>query len=252
MNIDLKNKAILLTGATGGIGMAIARFLGKCGAAVALHYFRNKAAAEQLAAEIGNGSKIFPCDLSSPLDSAALFKKVVQTMGHVDVLVNNAGIYHYSPVTAPVEQWTADWEKTIQINLTSVGILCREAITHFMSRGGGRIINIASRAAFRGDDADHFAYAASKGGVVSLSRTIARTFGRKNITCFVIAPGFVRTPMTDEYFAEHGDQGVLDELALARMTEPVDIAPLVAFIAAGLMDHATGSTIDINAGSYMR
>lgn len=252
MNIDLKKKVILITGASGGIGAAAARYMAQCGGTIAIHFFRNESGARSLADQIGNDSRAFWSDLAEPPNCVKLVEDVIQAYGRIHVLVNNAGVYESSPISAPVDEWLGKWDHTIAANLTSVGVLCRETIRHFLTAGGGRIINIASRAAFRGDDADHLAYAASKGGVVSLSRSIARAYGRNNITSFVIAPGFVRTGMTDEYFAEHGEQGVLSELALNRMTEPEDVAPLIAFVASGQMDHATGCTVDINAGSYVR
>ena len=116
---------------------------------------------------------------------------------------------------------------------------------------GGRIINIASRAAFRGDTKDYLAYAASKGGMVSLTRSIARAWGKQGIVAFTIAPGWVMTDMAKQFIAQNGDEVVLNELALAELTQPKDVAPTVVFLASGLSDHATGCTIDINAGSYV-
>ena len=137
-------------------------------------------------------------------------------------------------------------------NLISTAVLCRDAVLHFQQVGGGRIINIASRAAFRGDVPVLFAYAASKGGMVSLSRSIARAYGKDGITSFVIAPGFTRTDMAEDYIQKYGGEKVIQELALDRMTEPEDIAPLAVLLASGLADHATGTSIDVNAGSYVR
>jgi NAD(P)-dependent dehydrogenase (short-subunit alcohol dehydrogenase family) len=124
-------------------------------------------------------------------------------------------------------------------------------VEHFTARDGGRIINIASRAAFRGDRADYLAYAASKGGVVALTRSIARAFGKQGVKAFVVAPGFVRTDMAQDFFDAYGEKPVLDEIALPTLTEPVDVAPFVAFLASGMADHATGGTFDINAASYV-
>ncbi len=171
-------------------------------------------------------------------------------MKTVDVLINNAGIIENAPVSLSSREWIEIWERTVQINLNSTGALCHSAIKHFLKSSGGRIINVASRAAFRGEKEDFLAYAASKGGMVSLSRSIARSFGRFNIKSFVIAPGYVWTPMTERVADK---QAIIDnELSLDEMTEPKDIAPLVTFISAGLLDHGTGTSIDVNAGSYMR
>ena len=252
MKIDLKGMTVLVTGGSGGIGAAIVQALAESNASVALHYNRNRAGAERLAERLGEKVSCFQADLSLPETAFPLFREVLDSLGSVDVIVNNAGVFEPSPVTAAEDAWLRDWNRTIAINLTSAGMLCHAAINHFKKRGGGRIIQIASRAAFRGETEDYLAYAASKGGLVSLGRSIARSFGAYNITSFVIAPGFVRTGMTEEYIGAHEGDIIEGELSLKRLTTPEDIAPVVTFIAAGLMDHATGSTIDINAGSYMR
>jgi NAD(P)-dependent dehydrogenase (short-subunit alcohol dehydrogenase family) len=190
-------------------------------------------------------------DLSDPGAARDLFRTAVKELGNIGLLVNNAGVFLPSPPESGHEKWMSTWDKTLAINLTSAGVLCREAIEHFRSQGGGRIVNIASRAAFRGETAEYLAYAASKGGMISLSRSIARSFGKEGIKSFGIAPGYVRTPMTAEYLDLHEENMIENELALAEMTSPGDIAPLVAFIASGMLDHATGCTIDINGGSYI-
>ncbi|MCK4537350.1 MAG: SDR family oxidoreductase [Candidatus Krumholzibacteria bacterium] len=250
MLIDLKGKTVLVTGASSGIGRQIAIELGAAGAAVAVHYNLHEDEAIELAAETGNGSKAFKADLGIAQAAGDLFDTVVEEYGQVDVLVNNAGIFEPCPVESPKEEWLESWNRTLAVNLTSTGILCRAAINHFVEKGGGRIVNIASRAAFRGETRDYLAYAASKGGMVSLSRSIARSFGKKGVKSFVIAPGFVRTPMAEAVIDE--EVVVRTELALGEMTTPGDIAPLVVLMASGKLDHATGSTVDINAGSYMR
>lgn len=252
MKIDCGGMTVLVTGGSGGIGAAIARSLAEANAAVALQYHRNRAAAERLAASIGAGAACFPADLSRPREAFSLFRTVLARYGSVDVLVNNAGVFEPSPIDTDEGTWLDDWNRTLAVNLTAAGMLCHAAINHFMTRAGGRIVHVASRAAFRGETAEYLAYAASKGGLVSLSRSIARSYGAHDITSFVIAPGFVRTDMTEEYLDGREDDIVAHELALKRLTTPEDIAPVVTFIAAGMMDHATGCTIDINAGSYMR
>ena len=252
MKIDLTEQVILVTGATGGIGDVICRQLAECGARVAVHFNREDRRAEELCAVIGNGARPFQADLSIPANGVPLFRAVLDAFGRVDVLVNNAGIYLCSPNDADITEWLSKWDRTIAVNLTAAAVLCREAVNHFKASGGGRIIHIASRAAFRGDYEDYFAYAASKGGMVALSRTIARAYGKHNVKSFVVAPGFVRTPIVDEYFKAHGSESVMAELALKELTRPEDVAPTVAFLASGLMDHATGCSIDINAASYVR
>jgi len=249
MNIDLKNKIILVTGASRGIGKAIAKALGKSGATVAVHYNRNKTAAEAVAEVVGNRSKSFGADLEKPAECTHLFQEVIAAYGHLDVLINNAGIFEMSLIES--NNWENDWDKTININLKATALLSRLAILHFQKRGGGRIINISSRAAFRGDNPENLAYAASKAGMVALTKSIARGFGKENITSFLIAPGWVKTDMNKETVEVLGEEAITKDLALNQLTEPKDLAPMVVLLASGLADHATGTTIDINAGSYV-
>ncbi len=125
-------------------------------------------------------------------------------------------------------------------------------IEHFRKNGGGRFIYIGSRAAFRGETEEFLAYAASKGGLTSLARSVARSFGKENIKSFIVSPGFTRTQMAESFIEKYGEERVLKEIALNELTKPEDISPLIAMLCSGLMDHATGATIDINAGSHIR
>jgi NAD(P)-dependent dehydrogenase (short-subunit alcohol dehydrogenase family) len=252
MQIDLSGQSVLVTGASRGIGAAIARRLGDSGARVAVHYSKGKQEAEALAQAIGNGSAAFGADLSSGEACTSLWSVVEARFGTIHALVNNAGIAVGSPLTSTAESWLADWNQTLAVNLTATGLLCRAAIAHFQKQHNGRIVNIASRAAFRGDAPDYLAYAASKGGMVALSRSIARGFGKQGIKAFVLAPGFTRTEMAQLFIDQYGEQIATGDIALERLTEPDDIAPTVVFLLSGLADHATGSTIDLNAGSYVR
>jgi len=252
MKIDLSGMNILVTGASSGIGKEAARSLALAGASVAVHYNRSAESAKALVKELGNNARAFRADLTEPEECFRLFIDVLEKYETINVLVNNAGIIINSPLDIPAGEWLENWNRTLQVNLTASGILCRAAVNHFIDRSGGRIINIASRAAFRGDTPEYLAYAASKGGMVSMSRSIARAYGKFGVTSFVIAPGFVRTGMARQFIEQYGESIVVDDLALDRLTEPADIAPTVVFLASGLMDHATGCTIDINAGSYIR
>jgi NAD(P)-dependent dehydrogenase (short-subunit alcohol dehydrogenase family) len=252
MNVDLTGLNVLVTGASRGIGRAIAEEMIKSGAKVGVHYHRKKDEAEEIVRGTNGGSAVFQADLTDAASCHRLFTEALDVFGRIDVLVNNAGIAVYTPLDAPVEDYAADWHLTLSANLVSTAILCRDAIVHFQQIGGGRIINIASRAAFRGDTPVLFAYAASKGGMVALSRSIARAYGKDGVKSFVIAPGFTKTDMADEFIKKYGDENALKDIALERMTEPGDIAPLAVLLASGLADHATGTSIDVNAGSYVR
>jgi 3-oxoacyl-[acyl-carrier protein] reductase len=251
MRIDLANTSVLVTGASRGIGAAIARAMGKAGARVAIHYRDQRQAAAGLAKEIGAAAEVFQADLASTEECFALWKSVIARFGRINTLVNNAGISLSCPMESPTAEWLRGWERTMAVNLRAPGMLCKLAIEHFASAGGGRIINISSRAAFRGDQPAYLAYAASKGGLVALTRSIARAYGKANILAFNVAPGFTRTDMAKEFIGQFGKDFASGDIALERLTEPEDIAPFVAFLASGLGDHATGCTIDINAGSYV-
>ncbi|MEP0548596.1 MAG: SDR family oxidoreductase [Rhodothermales bacterium] len=249
--LDLSGLHVLVTGASRGIGRAAAEALAAAGATVGVHYHRNATAARELAESLGNGAQAFGADLADADAAAGLFAEAVEAFGRVDVLVNNAGVAEGVALDAPDGDWLAVWERTMAVNLTAVGVLCRAATTHFAEHGGGRIINVASRAAFRGDTPEYVAYAASKGGVVALTRSLARGLGKQGIVAFTLAPGFTRTDMAQPFIDTYGVDYATSDLALDRMTEPADIAPTIVFLASGQMDHATGATIDLNAGSYV-
>lgn len=251
MRIDLSNTSVLVTGASRGIGAAVARAMGEAGARVAIHYRDQRQQAATLAERIGASAELFQADLSNAGECLALWRAVTARFGRVNTLVNNAGIAIASPLESASEEWLTAWDTTMAVNLRAPAILSKLAIEHFRSHGGGRIINISSRAAFRGDQPPYLAYAASKGGLVALTRSIARGFGKEGIVAFNVAPGFTRTDMAKDFLEEYGEDYVAGDIALRRLTEPEDIAPLVVFLATGLADHATGGTIDVNAGSYV-
>ncbi len=251
MQIDLTGTNILITGASRGIGRAMARAMGAAGARIGIHCNHNVDKAQSLADDIGGGARVFRADLEDAASTERLFEEVVDVFGRVDVLVNNAGIALQIPLDAPTKDWLEAWQRTMAVNLRAVELLCRLGINHFKAHGGGRIINIASRAAFRGDEPDFMAYAASKGGVVALTRSIARGFGKDHICAFVLAPGYVRTDMAQDFIDVFGEAHAVSGLALDRLTEPEDLAPMAVLLASGLADHATGCTIDLNAGSYV-
>lgn len=252
MYINLSGLNILVTGASRGIGKAVATKLAEAGATIAIHYHEKVREAENLAHVLGNGSKAFQADFSMPDDAANLFDRVILEMGHIDVLVNNAGIAKPAPLASDDDSWQAAWDETMLVNLTSPAVLCKKTVQLFLEkRIAGRIINISSRAAFRGDEAEYLAYAASKAGIVALTRSIAHAYGKNGIKAFVVAPGFVKTDMARGFIQQYGEEHAKNDLALERLTEPKDLAPLITFIASGMVDHSTGATFDINAGSYM-
>ncbi|TXE14575.1 SDR family NAD(P)-dependent oxidoreductase [Algoriphagus aquimarinus] len=251
MNISLKNQRILVTGASRGIGRAIAKQLSQSGAEVIIHYNNNVSEAEKLKGELVNPAFIESCDLSDVNQVVGFIPKLVEKYGPISGLVNNAGISKSAPDNLSTHEWVKIWQETIQVNTTALGILCKEFVDHALGNQNGRIVNISSRAAFRGDTTDYIAYAASKGAIVSLTRSIARHYGKQGIKAFLIAPGFTRTDMADEILSEYGEDFALNDIALKELTKPEDIAPMVTLLCSGLADHATGASIDINAGSYV-
>jgi NAD(P)-dependent dehydrogenase (short-subunit alcohol dehydrogenase family) len=242
--IDLSGRVVLLTGAAGGIGAACAERLAALGAQVVAHDLHEPAGGERVLA--------LASDLSETAAAEELWRRASAWQGRIDVLVNCAGVYLAAPVEAGLEEWERAWRRTLDINLIAPAALCREAIRTWRGQGGGIIVNFASRAAFRGDDAEYQAYAASKAGVVAMTKTIARHHGREGITAFALAPGFVNTSFNQAFFDEHGVEAALETIPLGEMAEPEDIAYTVAFLASGLARHATGATIDLNGASYVR
>lgn len=252
MNISLKNQRILVTGASRGIGRAIARQLSDSGAEVIIHYNSNKEEAESLLSQLKSTAYLESCDLSNSSEVVGFIPRLVAKYGPLTGLVNNAGISPAAPDSFPTDEWLQIWEKVMVVNSTAVGILTKEFIDQAKPLQNGRIIMISSRAAFRGDTPDYLAYAASKGALVSLTRSIARHYGKLGIKAFLIAPGFTRTDMANEILSEYGEDFALKDIALNELTLPEDIAPMVTLLCSGLADHATGTSIDINAGSYVR
>lgn len=252
IQLDLKGKKILLTGASKGIGKGLAEFLQEMGATLAIHYNHNQSSAEELVTNYETDSQIFQADLEKESEVLRLFEEVTAKLGKLDAIVLNAGVFLKHSSTLSTEEWLKTWRKTIDINLNAVGILSKLGIDHFREHGGGRFIYIGSRAVFRGETEEYLAYAASKGGLTSLARSVARSFGKENIKSFVVSPGFTRTAMAEQFIEQYGEERVLKEIALNELTRPKDLAPLVGLMCSGLMDHATGATIDVNAGSHIR
>ena len=253
IHIDLKDQNILVTGASDGIGYEIASYLMKMGANVGVHYFNNKNTAQSLIEQFPDtDSHIFQADFELTSEVERFWQEVEDTFKHIDAIVLNAGVFLKQPIEDSVKNWYDIWRQTMHINLDAPALLTKFGINHFKKQQGGRFIYIASRAVFRGETNEYLAYAASKGGLVSLARSVARSFGKLNIKSFIIAPGFVKTKMAEQFIEDHGSQMILDEIALNELTAPKDISPLVALMCSGAMDHTTGATIDLNAGSHIR
>jgi 3-oxoacyl-[acyl-carrier protein] reductase len=250
--IDLGGRVILITGAGGGIGSATARTLSRVGAAVILHDVR-AAAVESLADELGADARALVSDLADPHATDRLWRDAVAIHGRIDVLVNNAGITPRADLEGPLDDWLDVWNTSLAVNLIAPAILCRAAVAAFAAQpDGGIIINMASRAAFRGEDPPFWHYAAAKAGIVAMTRTIARQNGRQGVTAFAIAPGYVDTPFNKVFAEEVGIEVAARDTGLGEVAQPQDVANVIAFLASGLARHATGTTIDVNGASYVR
>lgn len=247
-----QHRTVLITGAAGGIGSAVARTIVDQGANVILHDLSESELAP-IAAELGENATVVGADLSNVKATAKLWADAFAVHGRIDVLVNNAGIYPPAPLNAKLDDWVETWELSQAVNLRAPAILCRAAVEAYAQQAsGGIIINLASRAAFRGEDPDYWHYAEAKAGVVAMTRTIARQYGRQGTTAFAISPGYVDTPFNRVFAETVGVQVAADQTGLGEVAQPQDVANVIAFLASGQAKHATGTTIDINGASYVR
>jgi NAD(P)-dependent dehydrogenase (short-subunit alcohol dehydrogenase family) len=230
---------ILVTGASRGIGAAIVEAL--AGHNVVGHSTRG-------------GEGLVAADLAQPEVAERLWREAVERLGgRVDVLVNNAGIFEAAPIDLPHQEWAAQWERTLRVNLLAAAELCRLAVHHFRERGGGgRLVNVASRAAYRGDSPDHWHYAASKAGMVAMTKTIARAYAAEGICAFTVCPGFTVTGMVEDYVASRGGEAFLADIPLGRPATTSEIAETVRWLAVDAPASATGAVIDVNGASFVR
>ena len=226
---------ILVTGASRGIGAAIAARLGTEDTRV-----------------FAVSSKDF--DLATPDGAGKLWDAALAALDNrVDVLVNNAGVFENNPLDGDEADWLASWERTMQINLTASAVLCRRAVLHWQERRAeGRIVNIASRAAYRGDSPQHWHYAASKAGMVGMTKTIARGYAKDGILAFAICPGFTMTGMAEDYLASRGGDKLLADIPLGRVAMPDEVAEMATFCALKAPPSMTGAVLDVNGASYVR
>lgn len=248
----LEGQSILVTGASGGIGAAIVRQLAAEGARPIIHYGRDKAGAEALLSEVGGKGWIMQADLSSDQGAFDLWEKSVAAAGRINALVNNAGIRTEISIEATPSDWKSAWQREFQINFFAAADLSKEAIRHFKENGGGRIVNIASRAGQRGYAADAMPYGATKAALVNLTKSIARSFGADGVTAIAIAPGWVRTDMAEEFIATHGKAAAVADIPIGEMAAPNEVAELVAFVLRPGQASLNGATLDVNGGSYIR
>ncbi len=246
---------ILLTGASRGIGAAARTLLETRGARVIGQATRGG----------GDGDDILASDFLDPGAPQHLWEAALERSGGtIDVLINNAGLFDANPIDRSDIQWLDGWEDTLRINLTAAAQLSRFAVRHWQERGisddgigpgdgiRGRIIHVASRAGHRGDSPAHWHYAAAKGGMLAMHKSIARAYAAEGILSFAIAPGFTDTAMAGDYLASRGGPGLLADIPLGRVATPDEIAAIIAFCAFDAPASMTGATLDANGASYVR
>lgn len=242
---DLTGKTALVTGASGGIGADIARALHKAGATVGLSGTRT-APLEALAAELGDRAHVLPCNLSDPTSVEGLIKQAIEAMGSVDILVNNAGITKDGLAMRMSDE---DWQSVIDVNLTATFRLCRAAIRGMMKARWGRIVNISSVVGQTGN-AGQVNYAASKAGMVGLSKSLAAEVASRGITVNCVAPGFIETAMTDK-LNDQQKSSILTAVPAGRMGKAHEIAAAVLYLASQEAGYVTGATLHVNGGMSM-
>ncbi len=242
---DLTGKCALVTGASGGIGGAVARALHGAGATVGLSGTR-VAPLEALAAELGGRAHVLPCNLSEPTEVEGLMKRAAEAMGSVDILVNNAGITRDGLMMRMSDD---DWAQVIDVNLTSSFRLCRAALRGMMKARWGRIINITSVVGTSGNPGQAN-YAAAKAGLTGLSKSLAQEVASRGITVNCVAPGLVETAMTEKLNDEQRAR-ILADVPAGRMGQPEEIAAAVLYLASGEAGYVTGATLHVNGGGNM-
>lgn len=247
------NKVVLITGASRGIGRAIAHQFAERGARVAIHYHQNKTAVYETEAQLPGGPHaIFQADVADPVAVQQLVQAVVAQMGRLDILVNNAGIFVEHPLAqVDYATWQTAWQNTLATNLVGAANLCYCAGQVMIEQGNGRIVNVSSRGAFRGEPLAP-AYGASKAGMNALGQSLAQYLAPHNIFVGTVAPGFVQTDMANDHLAGPGGQAIRQQSPLGRVAKPEEVAYAVLFLASDGAEFSTGTIIDVNGASYLR
>jgi len=251
--MDFTGKTALVTGGSRGIGKAVAKGFAERGARVAINYLSNAEAAERTLAELEGGPHLaVQGDVSDPASVQRLFDEVVGAFDTVDIVVNNAGIYRYHRVDeVDFEEWQSSWRQVLDTNLVGPANMCFHAARHMMDHGGGRIVNVSSRGAFRGEP-EGPAYGASKAGLNAMSQSLAQRLAPHNIFVGVVAPGFVDTDLAARILDTPQGDAVRAQSPLGRVAKPEEVAYAVLFLASKGSEFSTGTIIDVNGASYLR
>ena len=254
MTADFQGRVVLVTGGSRGIGRAVAREFAARGATVAVQFRTDRAAVTDTLASLGDagGHLALQADVADPEQARSLVGRVVDNLGRVDVLVNNAGIYQEHPVLeTSYEDWAGIWRRTIEVNLLGPANLIHAVAPHMVAAGGGRIVNVSSRGAFRGEP-DHPAYGASKAGLNSLGQSMARALGGHGIYVTTVAPGYVDTDMAAPFLEGPRGDAIRSESPLGRAATAEEVARVLVFLATPGAESTTGAVVDVNGASYLR
>jgi NAD(P)-dependent dehydrogenase (short-subunit alcohol dehydrogenase family) len=251
--VNFDNKIVLITGAAQGIGRAIAEQFAEQGARVIIHCRSNREEAEKTLASLhGDGHTIIQADITNADEARAMVETVVRDFGRLDILVNNAAIFELHPIaTVSYEDWQQAWQNTINTNLIGTANVSFCAAQQMIKQGGGRIVNVSSRGAFRGEP-DAPAYGASKAGLNAMSQSLALALAPHNVFVYVVAPGFVDTERVA--WKVHGPDGdsIRNQSPMKRVARPDEVARTVLFLASEGTDFLTGCIVDVNGASYLR
>jgi NAD(P)-dependent dehydrogenase (short-subunit alcohol dehydrogenase family) len=246
-------RAVLVTGSSRGIGAAVAQAFAAQGDRVAVHYSSARAAAQQTLESLpGDGHVLAGADLRDPAAVRAMVDAAADGLGGIDVLVNNAGIFTPHPITGvSYEEWQQAWQDTLGVNLVGAANVTWCAVRHMPTDGGGRIVNVSSRGAFRGEPAQP-AYGASKAGLIAFGQSLARDLGARRIAVTTVAPGFTETDMAAETLAGPDGDRRRGESPMGRVATPQEVAQAVLYLASAQAEFATGTVLDMNGASYLR
>jgi len=244
---------ILITGSSGGIGTAAAICCAKQGAQIVLHYHRNKKGAEDLAKTLDGADHIcIAADLTNPEQTENLITETVSKAGKLDVVVNNAGVSRRADIAnIDYEEWQKNWQYVVETNLTGPANLAYCASQAMLKQGGGRIVNVSSRGAFRGEPLMPW-YGASKAGLNAMGQSMAQALGPENIYIYTVAPGFVETPMAAAILASPEGESIRNQSSMKRVAQPAEIAETIRYLAFDAPAFMTGCIIDVNGASYLR
>ncbi len=251
--LNFKGKKVLVTGASRGIGRAIASAFAARGGSVAVNFRGNeKAASETLSVLEGAGHVLVQADVSVPDGARQAVDESVSRLEGLDIVVNNAGIFQEHRVdSVAFDEWQSAWQKTVDVNLIGPANICYFAAQHMMTSGGGRIVNVSSRGAFRGEP-NSPAYGASKAGINALSQSLAIALAPHKIFVGVVAPGFVETDMAADLLSRPESDSIRAQSPLGRVAQPEEVAYAVLFLASEGAEFTTGTIIDVNGASYLR